>query len=76
MEKNFKPVVELISALNALNEGIRSGARFNYRVDKSHMYIMGLTCDLASLYSLLWADCNSYCFKFAHVCGECVLECY
>lgn len=76
MEKNFKPIVELISTLNALNGVIRSGARFNYRVDEVRMYIMGLTCDLANLYSLLWADCDGYCFKFSQVDGDCVLECY
>lgn len=76
MEKNFKPIVALISTLNVLNEGIRSGVRFSYRVEERSMYIMGLTCDLANLYSLLWADCDNYCFKFSHVCGECVLECY
>lgn len=76
MEKNFKPIVALITALNTLNGCIRSGYRFNYRVDERSMYIMGLSCDLANLYTLLWADCDGYSLRFTQVDGDCVLECY
>lgn len=76
MEKNFKPIVALISALNVLSYGIRSKDRFKYQVNERNMYITGLSCDLANLYTLLWAECDGYSFRFDRVDGDCVLECY
>lgn len=76
MEKNFDKVIELINVLNRLYDGIRDCDRFSYHVERGHMYIKGIACDLASLYNLLWAECYGYSFTLSWSEGHTILECY
>lgn len=76
MNKNFDLVVSLIKTLNALNKGIRKDPRFSYQFKDGAMRIYGFSCDLANLYTLLWAECSDFSFLLSEDREILFLECY
>ena len=76
MNKNFDLVVSLIKTLNALNKGFSKDPRFSYQFKDGEMRIYGLACDLAHLYTLLWAECSGFSFLLSKDREVLFLECY
>lgn len=76
MNKNFDLIVSLIKTLNALHKGISKDPRFSYQFKDGQVRIYGLACDLAHLYTLLWAECSGFTFFLSKDRKDLFLECY
>ena len=63
MNKNLRinKVLEVIDTLNDLNVGISKRVRFEYRLERSSIFVNGLSDDLAHLYLLLHSGVANVC---------------
>lgn len=76
MDKKFNAVINLLDAYNVLYKGISESPRFSYKVVNDSLYIYGLSCDLALLYTMLWAHTFDFSIHVSRVGDDNVLECF
>lgn len=74
MNEVFKNLVELIQVLDLLNGSICKTPRFEFQFINGRMYIYGHSVDLALLFSLLWANTESFAFYLSRDSDDMFIE--